>query len=396
MLSHPKTGKDYQWQKRKERGLMEKTVAGHKVFGIEVYYKDDKGRSRPKRQWFAGKTRREVKDLLEKARTLKNEGKWFELQNREKEVVHFDTFAADVLNTYDNKSKTYRGYKSIIKDLVKYFKDIDLRKITVDMVRLYRNARLNQHGKKEARMSLATVNRSHAILKLILNRAIEQGFIERNPAKFIEIPSSKETKRIRYFGQFESDDKERFLQACKKSKAPWLYGIVITGFNTGMRIGEILNLKWDDVDLSHRIITVRKSKSGKSRQIPMTETLTETLRYCKIPEAQYVFCTETEGEQIYSIRRSFNTAARIAKLRDFHIHDMRHDFASQCVMRGVDLLTVKELLGHSTIAQTERYAHLAPDHKAHAIRVLDSKRTDTLQTFCNTGESSNIKNVLKK
>jgi site-specific recombinase XerD len=86
----------------------------------------------------------------------------------------------------------------------------------------------------------------------------------------------------------------------------------------------------------------------------------------------YVFYDPKSGKPYQDVKRSFATACRRAGIKDFHFHDMRHTFASHLVMAGVDLTTVKELLGHKTLTMTLRYAHLAPSHKVKALDILDS------------------------
>ena len=89
-------------------------------------------------------------------------------------------------------------------------------------------------------------------------------------------------------------------------------------------------------------------------------------------ESVYVFTDPKTGEPYKSIKRSFGTALKKAEIRDFRFHDLRHTFAFHLVMAGVDLISVKELLGHKSLSMTMRYAHLAPGHKRKAVNVLDN------------------------
>jgi len=135
-----------------------------------------------------------------------------------------------------------------------------------------------------------------------------------------------------------------------------------------------LALRWEHVDFRHHLITVEAAyaKNGETRSIPMTATLTETLRVLK-GEAKLsipVFLTH-EGTPYRHIAKVFGSACRRAELTDMTFHDLRHTFASRLVMAGVDLPTVQALMEHKTIAMTMRYTHLAPGHKRAAIAVLD-------------------------
>jgi integrase len=172
-------------------------------------------------------------------------------------------------------------------------------------------------------------------------------------------------KRLRFLSKEEC---QSLIDACH----PHLKPIVITALNTGMRKGEILNLKWDNVDLKHGFILLDITKNGERREIPINDTLKGVLqgitRRLDIP---YVFYDNAAGKPYGDVKRAFATACRKAKIADFHFHDLRHTFASQLIMAGVDLTTVKELLGHKTLTMTLRYAHLAPSHKVAAIQKLD-------------------------
>ncbi|MDI6793141.1 MAG: site-specific integrase [bacterium] len=168
----------------------------------------------------------------------------------------------------------------------------------------------------------------------------------------------------------------------------------MTALNTGMRKGEILTLKWDQVDLKHGFILLDESdtKNGERKEIPINETLRQTLqRIMRQLDVPYVFYDPATGKPYQDVKTSFKTAVRKSKIRDFKFHDLRHTFASHLVMAGVDITTVKELLGHKTITMTLRYAHLAPSHKVKAVDLLDSTINErpTAQKLHNLRMASN-------
>jgi integrase len=147
-----------------------------------------------------------------------------------------------------------------------------------------------------------------------------------------------------------------------------------------MRRGEILGLKWHDIDYKRGIITLLDTKNGQKREVPMSETVKNTvIQVRKHPESPYVFCNEL-GQGRHDVRKSFATALKKSGIIGFRFHDLRHTFASQLVMSGIDLNTVRELLGHKDITMTLRYSHLAPRHKQHAVDIL-SKKLDTFWTL---------------
>ena len=130
---------------------------------------------------------------------------------------------------------------------------------------------------------------------------------------------------------------------------PHLKPVVLVAVHTGMRKGEILKLKWDQVDIRHSFLLLDETKNGERREIPINRTLYEL--FAGMPrslESEYVFVGK-DGEPYGDIKRSFHTALKKAGIRDFHFHDLRHTFASHLVMAGIDLLSVKELLGHKSL-----------------------------------------------
>ncbi len=154
--------------------------------------------------------------------------------------------------------------------------------------------------------------------------------------------------------------------------ASHLKSIVTVALHTGMRRGEILGLRWEQVDLKHGFILLEVTKNGKRREIPIDNTLAE--EFNSMPrglESVYVFTDPRTGEPYKSVQTSFETALKKAEIRNFRFHDLRHTFASHMAMAGIDLVSVKELLGHKSLSMTIRYAHLAPGHKRRAVNMLD-------------------------
>jgi len=176
------------------------------------------------------------------------------------------------------------------------------------------------------------------------------------------------TSRLRYL---TDEEIERLLQACDSH----IYPIVLTALHTGMRRGEILGLKWKNIDLKNGLILLETTKNGERREIPMSETmkaLFKRLFTTRNLSSEYVFTNPDTGKRYIDIKRSFNSACMKAGIVDFNFHDLRHTFASQLVMKGVDIKTVQELLGHKTLNMTLRYAHLSSVHRKEAVRTLDS------------------------
>ena len=156
--------------------------------------------------------------------------------------------------------------------------------------------------------------------------------------------------------------------------ADHLHPIVILAINTGLRRGEIFQLKSSDVNFDSEILTVKaaNSKSGKARHVPLNRQAYSVLYHWRQQQknGNYLVFPSKNSLAFSHIKRSWASLLSSAEIENFRFHDLRHHFASKLVMAGVDLNTVRELLGHADIAMTLRYAHLAPEHKANAVKKL--------------------------
>jgi integrase len=130
-----------------------------------------------------------------------------------------------------------------------------------------------------------------------------------------------------------------------------------------MRSGEIRSLQWRDLDFDSGFIIIRDSKNGEPRHVPMDSTVVDLFRnYPRTPGSQFVF-TNAAGERLGWVQHAYRRALARAGLSDLHFHDLRHTFASQSMMAGGELYSLRDILGHKTIAMTQRYAHLSPAYK---------------------------------
>ena len=218
-------------------------------------------------------------------------------------------------------------------------------------------------GKK---VKTSTINRYMTIAKTMFNRAIDWGNIEKNPLLKVKF-FKEDNERIRYL---EKEEMKTLLEASD----PYLKDVLLVALNTGMRYGEIFSLKWNNINFQRNLIFIRKTKNKERRIIPMNTFLKGIL--LKRRESSL-------NEDIFPIkdmRLRFEKALKSAQISNFRFHDLRHTFASYLVMGGVDLVTVKELLGHKTIKMTLRYAHLSQSHKSYAVECLGQK-LESLDTF---------------
>ena len=208
----------------------------------------------------------------------------------------------------------------------------------------------------------------------MFTKAVEWDFVEDEILKRVRrvklLPENN--RRLRFLSKEECT---ALVNACN----PHLRGIVVTALNSGCRKEEILSLRWDQhIDLQHGFILLDVTKNGERREIPINDTLRGVLT--SIPrriDSPYVFTNE-RGERFQDVKGSFHSACKKAGIKDFHFHDTRHCFASHLVMAGIDITTVKTLLGHKSISTTLRYSHLSPSHTRNALSVLDTAINGTL------------------
>ncbi len=148
---------------------------------------------------------------------------------------------------------------------------------------------------------------------------------------------------------------------------------MIVAIDTGIRLGELVNLKWSDIDFRERTITIKQSKTHEHKTIPMTERVFSVLveRHRTPSITGYVFTVKGAKVVDASLQGAFKDAVRKAGITNFRFHDLRHTFASRLMQSGVDIYTVAKLLGHKNITTTQRYAHLSTKHIRLAVDVLN-------------------------
>ena len=215
-----------------------------------------------------------------------------------------------------------------------------------------------------------------ALLRALFNRASSWGFFfGRNPVKGIRVPYF-DNRRVRFLTREEAG---RLLEECRRRTTPrnLLHPMVLLALSTGMRAGEIFNLRVQDVDLRNSLAHVRDPKSGVNRTVFLSEEIKAILAdLCKGKEPHRHVFEKPGGRKFDEIPRTF---VRVVKKLGFNegvtdprekvvFHTLRHTFCSWLAQEGVPLHVIKELAGHRTIEMTERYSHLMPDIRREAVR----------------------------
>jgi len=305
----------------------------------------------------AGRTKREAEAALaiRKADILRGE---FRIKKQAK--VRFDDYADQYIRDYSEKFKRApKRDKVSLVSLRPFFGSYSMGKINRFLIEQYQ-------GQRAQKVKPATVNRELGLLKHMFSRAVEAGLVMVNPVKQVKF-LKVDNNMTRFLSQ---DEAGRLLAACSEDFKP----VVLTALLTGMRVREILDLEWSNVDLTLRTILVTHTKSGKDRRIPINDRLMDVLvQLKKEAKTKYVFVSKYTGTRFINYRRNWISALRKAAIGHYRFHDLRHSFASHLVAAGVDLVTVKELLGHASIIMTMRYAHSAPSTQKGAVALLSDR-----------------------
>ncbi|WET09421.1 site-specific integrase [Pseudomonas sp. D3] len=255
-------------------------------------------------------------------------------------------------------------------------------------------------GWMQASNKASTVNRKMGSISGVFSRAVEWEYIDTHPLaklKQLKVDSkgvirylaADETKRLRDALDARQDE----MRTERESANTWrtdrhreplpsllqlpftdhLKPMVLVSLNTGMRRGELFDLKWSAVNFDTKTITVAgaTTKTSDTRHIPMNKETIDVLEAWKkqVSKSPYVFPGQGGG-RFEDVKSAWLKLLERAQIDGFRWHDMRHDFASRLVMAGVPLNTVRDLLGHADIKMTLRYAHLAPGTKAAAIELI--------------------------
>ncbi len=275
----------------------------------------------------------------------------------------------------------------------RYIDDLDIKDFNA-----WRNDRLAGGVKR------VTVNKNTTALRAALKWGVENGYVEQNPLQGMKkLKETDAASKIRYLTEDERDRlfaaldaRENRMCEARTSHNQWLAErgealmpelddifadhlkpMVLVSLYSGIRQGTLFGLKWGDMDFESGILTMRGEimKSGEMLRVPTVDIVFDTLAAWRDQSPNtnadaLIFPSPTTGEQFKDISKPWHNLLKEAGIEKFRWHDMRHDFASQLVMKGVDLNTVCELMGHKDIKTTQIYAHLAPEHKLKAVGVL--------------------------
>lgn len=292
-----------------------------------------------------------------------------------------ETFIADFL-TYAQATfapKTVDIYRRSLNRFSNLTGNKTLTALSSRDTDIFRARRLQEH------LSPTTVNIETRSLRAAFATAVRWKMIQENPwreMKPLRIPEEQPA----FLG------KEDFARLIDAAHEPWLQEIIIAAVSTGLRRGELLNLQWKDVNLAERIMNIQssdafKTKAGKRRVVPLNEVVLELLKRKSLQgQKEYVFSWRGRKVRPDHFTRKFKQAARRAGLDPrLHVHSLRHTFATWLVQEGISIYEIQKLLGHSSIAVTQVYAHLATPQLHQAVETI-AKRINPLRERSFTSE----------
>jgi integrase len=228
---------------------------------------------------------------------------------------------------------------------------------------------------QQFRRTGSTINRYLAALSHLFSIATKEWrLLDRNPVR--DITKKKESRgRVRFLSD---DERDALLEACAKSKWKPLQAIVFLALSTGARRGELVGLKWIDIDLKAARAVINETKNGDPRVLPLVGRSLEALRELKLQNSsrsEYVFPQPSGFPGPYeNFDSHWYSALKAAGIDDLRFHDLRHTTASYLAQQGASLLEIADTLGHRTMAMVKRYSHLAQSHKVGAIEKMAKER----------------------
>ena len=219
---------------------------------------------------------------------------------------------------------------------------------------------------KRRQISPATLNRYSASIGAVFTWGIKRRIAPKgwvHPCRAVE-RNPETSGRTRFL---RDDERERLLAACRLSRWPRLYLLVLMALTTGARRGELLGMRWQDVNLAQAVVHVPTTKNGDPKVLPLTPPVLEELKHIQGLPAELIFKSPRRPRQPFGFDPQWKQAMRQAGIRGFRFHDLRHSCASMLAASGATLLEIGDLLGHRQISMTRRYSHLAASHRSALV-----------------------------
>ncbi len=301
--------------------------------------------------------------------------------DRKRHTVLFKSFAEEkyLPHVKDNKkNKSYIGEKQILNNWI--YPAIGNK--TLQEISSMNLESLKKTMKSKGKAS-RTIEYVLAVVRQIFNAAVQWDIFKgENPVTKIKI-QKEDNRRVRFLSKEEA---ETLLLECRK-KSQKTCDVILLALNCGLRAGEIANLKWQDIDIENKTIAITDTKNHINRTAYMTDKILAIFNNKKLELPNNYIFTDSNGNHAVDIARTIGFRNIIKRLgfndgitdrrNKVVFHSLRHTFASWLAISGVPIYTIKELMGHKTLAMTERYAHLMPNTKRDAVKKIDEMFSDS-------------------
>lgn len=344
---------------------------GSKVFQVKIRLKGYP----PQSATFDRKT--DARKWVQDTESAIRSGRHFKNSEAKKHTLAqlIDRYIKDVLPNKGAKQKQNKNQETQLKWWKDRIGHVILADISPTLIAKCRDDFLNEPLGNGNRRSPATVVRYMAVLSHAFTIAVnEWGWLEDSPMRKVRKPIEARG-RVRFLSD---EERKALLEACKASTCPYLYPIVVLALSTGMRKGEIITLRWTDVDFTRGLISLQETKNGERRAVPLTGHALEELRKLgkvRNLHSPLIFPASERGkpDTPYDIHAPWKRALIASRLQDFRFHDLRHSAASYLAMNGASLAEIAEVLGHKTLQMVKRYAHLSEAHTSKVVAAMNER-----------------------
>jgi len=314
----------------------------------------------------------DAKEWAKQTEASMRQGRHFKTTEAKKHTV------GDLIDRYLREIEKKNPKRFVdVKSLLEWWKGVIgvylLSDVSRALIIEQRDKLLNTKGHNVERRSNATVNRYMTALGNAFTVATnEWEWLQENPMRKIsKLPESR--GRVRFL---DDEERERLLEACKVSTNPQLHTLVVLALSTGARHGELINLRWSDVDLQRRVITLHDTKNKERRLLPLAHYALQLMEaHSKVRNitSDFVFPSPSNPQRSWDSRSAWEAALKRANIDNFRFHDLRHSCASYLAMNGASLAEIAEVLGHKTLQMVKRYAHLSEAHTAKVVQSMNER-----------------------
>ncbi len=302
--------------------------------------------------------------------------------NRASAVTHFSDFVDGVFLPWARENKrSWEDDEQRSSKLKEFFGQRAIRDITPMLIEKFKSELRKSDSRYKRLFSPATVNRYLQVLSRVLSMAYENGIVDGNPMSRVKRLREPEPRQ-RYLNQFSDDEEERLMKALA------VYGEHVVALaqldlEVGMRLGELLNIRWEDVDETNQFVFITKTKNDKPRLIPLTAQALGILRRLRqdAPDDEPIFDSTRTGRKRRQMMVCLEQAVEMAGIGNFHFHDLRHTFATRLRAANIHEYNIADLLGHSTTPNDTRntkvtrgYAHGVPKRLRDAVDSLEQEK----------------------